>query len=160
MTSNVQHNGENAIDTTGIRPHPHVLTLDQRVDLIKQQGIEVVVCLEFTPELASISAEEFANLLAGSLNMKGLVMGPDSAIGKDRQGDLAFMKQQGGKLGFWAQSVETFEIDGESMSVGLGGFLGAFWEDVGIDLRALGCSTSTHNARLTIPGIYSQQRKY
>lgn len=101
---------------TVIRPGTepsYLTTLDQRVDLIKQQGIEVVVCLEFTPELASISAEEFANLLAGSLNMKGLVMGPDSAIGKDRQGDLAFMKQQGEKLGFWAQSVETFEIDGQ-----------------------------------------------
>ncbi|MBT98724.1 MAG: riboflavin biosynthesis protein RibF [Dehalococcoidia bacterium] len=101
---------------TVIRPgtEPNYLTtLDQRVDLIKQQGIEVVVCLEFTPELASVSAEEFAKLLADSLKMKGLVMGPDSAIGKDQQGDLAFMKQQGEELGFWAQTVETFEIEGQ-----------------------------------------------
>ncbi|MBC8280751.1 MAG: bifunctional riboflavin kinase/FAD synthetase [Chloroflexi bacterium] len=101
---------------TVIRPGTepsYLTTLDQRVDLIKQQGIEVVVCLEFTPELASVSAEEFAKLLADSLKMKGLVLGPDSAIGKDRQGDLAFMKKQGEKLGFWAQTVETFEIEGQ-----------------------------------------------
>ena len=91
----------------------YLTTLDQRMDLIKAQGIEVVVCLDFTQELASVSAEEFAKLLSESLKMKGLVLGPDSAIGKDRQGDLAFMERQGEKLGFWAQTVETFEIEGQ-----------------------------------------------
>ena len=48
-----------------------------------------------------------------SLKMKGLILGPDSALGKDRQGDLAFMQQQGERLGFWAQSVEFLEIRGQ-----------------------------------------------
>ncbi|MCH8894571.1 MAG: bifunctional riboflavin kinase/FAD synthetase [Chloroflexi bacterium] len=91
----------------------YLTTLDQRVDLIKQQGIELVVCLEFTLELAQVTAADFAKLLAESLNMKGLVLGPDSAVGKDRQGDLAFMQQQGEQLGFWARSVEPFEIEGQ-----------------------------------------------
>ena len=101
---------------TVIRPGTepsYLTTLDQRVELIKQQGIEVVVCLDFTQELAGVSAEEFAKLLADSFKMKGLVMGPDSAIGKDRRGDLAFMKKQGEGLGFWAQSVETFDVEGQ-----------------------------------------------
>jgi len=51
--------------------------------------------------------------LAGSLKMKGLVLGPDSALGKDRRGDLAFMESQGEKLGFWARSVEPLEIEGQ-----------------------------------------------
>ena len=91
----------------------YLTTLEQRVDLIKQQGIELVVCLEFTLELAQVTAADFAKLLAESLNMKGLVLGPDSAVGKDRQGDLAFMQQQGEQLGFWARSVEPFEIEGQ-----------------------------------------------
>ncbi|MCH7844103.1 MAG: bifunctional riboflavin kinase/FAD synthetase [Chloroflexi bacterium] len=91
----------------------YLTTLDQRVDLIKQQGIELVVCLEFTLELAQVTAADFAKVLAESLNMKGLVLGPDSAVGKDRQGDLAFMQQQGEQLGFWARSVEPFEIEGQ-----------------------------------------------
>ncbi|MCH7737318.1 MAG: bifunctional riboflavin kinase/FAD synthetase [Chloroflexi bacterium] len=91
----------------------YLTTLDQRVDLIKEQGIELVVCLEFTLELAQVTASDFAKLLIESLKMKGLVLGPDSAIGKDRQGDLAFMQQQGEQLGFWAQSVEPLEIDGQ-----------------------------------------------
>ena len=91
----------------------YLTTLDQRVDLIKQQGIELVVCLEFTLELAQVSAAEFAKMLTDSLKMKGLVLGPDSALGKDRQGDLAFMQKQGEELSFWARSVEPLEIEGQ-----------------------------------------------
>jgi len=91
----------------------YLTTLDQRVELIKQQGSELVVCLEFTLELAQVTAEDFAKSLADSLKMKGLVLGPDSALGKDRQGDLAFMQKQGETLGFWARSVEPLEIEGQ-----------------------------------------------
>ncbi|MCH8893751.1 MAG: bifunctional riboflavin kinase/FMN adenylyltransferase, partial [Chloroflexi bacterium] len=101
---------------TVLRPgtEPSYLTsLDQRVDLIKQQGIELVVCLDFTLELAAVTATDFAKLLVDSLKMKGLILGPDSALGKDRQGDLAFMQQEGEQLGFWVASVEPLEIDGQ-----------------------------------------------
>ena len=91
----------------------YLTTLDQRIDLIKQHGIELVVCLEFTLELAEVSAADFAKMLTESLNMKGLVLGPDSALGKDRQGDLGFMQKQGEELGFWARSVEPLEIEGQ-----------------------------------------------
>ncbi len=91
----------------------YLTTLDQRVDLIKQHGIELVVCLEFTLELADVPADEFAKLLSESLKMKGLVLGPDSALGKDRQGDLAFMQKQGEELGFWVRSVEPLDIEGQ-----------------------------------------------
>ena len=73
----------------------------------------MVVCLEFTLQLAQVTAEDFAKSLADSLNMKGLVLGPDSALGKDRQGDLGFMQKQGERLGFWARSVESLEIEGQ-----------------------------------------------
>ncbi|MAF37588.1 MAG: hypothetical protein CL696_01680 [Chloroflexi bacterium] len=91
----------------------YLTTLDQRIDLIKQHGIELVVCLEFTLELAEVPADEFAKLLSESLKMKGLVLGPDSALGKDRQGDLAFMQKQGEELGFWVRSVEPLDIEGQ-----------------------------------------------
>jgi len=91
----------------------YLTTLDQRIDLIKEQGIQTVISLEFTLELAQVTAADFANGLSESLMMKGLILGPDSAVGKDRQGDLAFMEQQGEQLGFWARSVDTLEIEGQ-----------------------------------------------
>jgi len=47
-----------------------------------------------------------------SLRMKGLVAGPDSALGKDRQGDIDFLKQTGAELGFWVDVVEPLMMDG------------------------------------------------
>lgn len=91
----------------------YITTPEQRIELIKQQGIELVVCLEFTQELAEVPAAEFAQSLSEALKMKGLVLGPDSALGKGREGDLAFMRKQGEQLGFWAQSVEPLEIEGQ-----------------------------------------------
>ena len=93
----------------------YLTTVDERVDLIKQQGIELVVCLEFTLKLAQVTAEAFAKLLADSLKMKELVLGPDSALGKDRQGDFSFMRKQGDKLGFSVRSVEPLEIQGQAV---------------------------------------------
>ena len=93
----------------------YLTTVDERVDLIKQQGIELVVCLEFTLKLAQVTAEAFAKLLADSLKMKELVLGPDSALGKDRQGDFSFMRKQGDELGFSVKSVEPLEIQGQAV---------------------------------------------
>ena len=98
----------------GIEPS-YLTTVDERVDLIKQQGIELVVCLEFTLKLAQVTAEAFAKLLADSLKMKELVLGPDSALGKDRQGDFSFMRKQGDELGFSVRSVEPLEIQGQAV---------------------------------------------
>ena len=101
---------------TVLRPgtEPSYLTTpEQRIDLIKRQGIELVVCLEFTLEFAHVTATDFAKLLVETLKMKGLVMGPDSTLGKDRQGDFDFMREQGEELGFWVQSVEPLEIEGQ-----------------------------------------------
>lgn len=106
---------------TVLRPgtEPSYLTTpEHRIDLIRRQGIESVVCLEFTQELAQVTAADFAEYLAESLKMKGLVMGPDSALGKDRQGNLDFMQNEGERLGFWAQSVDPLEIQGQPVKSG------------------------------------------
>ena len=41
----------------------------------------------FNLEMAEVTAADFAKLLSESLNMKGLRLGPDSALGTGRQGD-------------------------------------------------------------------------
>ena len=89
----------------------YLTTPAHKVRLLEELGIELVVRLDFTLELSQVPAQEFAEVLADSLRMKGLIMGPDSALGHGRQGDLAFMREQGERLGFWVDSVEPLEID-------------------------------------------------
>ena len=91
----------------------YLTTPDQKVGLLKDAGIELVVSLEFTEELSRVSARHFAELLSSDMRMKGLVLGPDSALGQGREGDLPFMQAEGERLGFWVRSVPPLEIDGQ-----------------------------------------------
>ena len=93
----------------------YLTTPEHKVTLLQEAGIELVVPLEFTEELSQVTARQFAELLSGTMRMKGLVLGPDSALGKGREGDLAFMQAEGERLGFWVRSVEPLELNGQAV---------------------------------------------
>ena len=89
----------------------YLTTPEHKIDLLRRAGIELIVPLEFTEKLSQVTARQFAELLSGTLRMKGLVLGPDSALGKGREGDLAYMQAEGERLGFWVRSVEPLEMN-------------------------------------------------
>ena len=100
---------------TVIRPGTQVSYLTsphEKARLLKDQGVELVISLEFTPELAQVSAGDFVRTLVERLRMRGLVLGPDAAIGRDREGDLGFLQRVGADMGFWVQSVEPLALAG------------------------------------------------
>jgi len=79
---------------------PHLTSLEQRVRLLKDAGVDRVVTLTFTAELAALPAEQFVGLLKRHLSMQALVVGPDFALGKAREGNIEALKAMGEKLGF------------------------------------------------------------
>ena len=66
--------------------HPQVLsTLDEKVTYLKELGVEEVVVLPFTHQLASLSAEAFMReILRDQLSVQLLVTGYDHRFGHDR----------------------------------------------------------------------------
>ena len=90
----------------------NITTPEQQEGLLKAQGTEAVVSLEFTEELSQISAHDFVSILFDSLGMRGLVVGPDTALGRNREGDFDFLKKCGDEMGFWLESAEPFSLDG------------------------------------------------
>ena len=72
-----------------------------------------MVPLEFTPELAQVTAREFVTMLFQLLRLKGLVVGPDFALGHNREGNSTVLRQLGEELGFWVETVEPLALDGE-----------------------------------------------
>ena len=90
----------------------YLTTPEQKLDLLREAGIELVVPLEFTQELSQVTARQFAELLSVRMRMKGLVLGPDSALGRGREGDQAYMQAEGERLGFWVRTVPPLEING------------------------------------------------
>ena len=91
----------------------YITTPEHKTTLLQEAGIELVVSLEFTQELSQVSARQFAELLSESMRMKGLVLGPDSALGQGREGDLAYMQAEGERLGFWVRAVPPLEVNSQ-----------------------------------------------
>jgi riboflavin kinase/FMN adenylyltransferase len=91
-------------------------TLQQRTDLLKSLGVQMVVPLTFTKEFASLSAREFVELLRQHLRMEGLVIGPDFALGHGREGNVTSLRALGRELGFTVEVVEPLVLEESPVS--------------------------------------------
>jgi len=81
-------------------------TASEKVSLIRETGVGKTVIMQFTPKLASRSAEWFVkDLLIGRLNMRRLVIGYDFRFGVGREGDAPYLERVGERLGFGVDIV-------------------------------------------------------
>jgi len=87
---------------------PPLITLyEQKVELISRTGIDVLICVPFTLEFASISAQEFVeDLLVKQIGTKAIIVGQDYTFGKNREGNLDLLKNYGKRLGFEVITVD------------------------------------------------------
>jgi riboflavin kinase/FMN adenylyltransferase len=109
-----------------LHPHPQAILspnspplltiLPQRIKLIRKLGVELVFSLNTTQDLLNTSAADFVSLLKTYLKMRGLVVGPDFALGKDRGGNIAFLKELGKDMNFTVDVVPPFAVDGRIAS--------------------------------------------
>jgi len=95
---------------------PSLTGIEQRLALLQDEGVDIVIPLPFTPQLADLSPKQFLKLLKEFLKMKGLVVGPDFALGKDRQGDIDYLRRLGKEMGFSVTAVPPMTMDGEVVS--------------------------------------------
>ena len=74
-------------------------------------------CLEFTPEFAAQSPEDFVKkFLVDEMAIRYLVVGEDFRFGKDRSGNVDTLKELGKKYDFRVEVVEKLKMDGEVVS--------------------------------------------
>jgi riboflavin kinase/FMN adenylyltransferase len=95
---------------------PFLTDIEERLKLLKQEGVSMVIPLSFTPELAQLSARQFIILLQKYLKMRGLVVGEDFALGKEREGDTENLKKLGQHMDFDIIIVPPLVINGEVVS--------------------------------------------
>ncbi len=96
---------------------PPIVSVPHRVRLLRRAGVARLVLLQFEPRLQQLSARAFAErLLVGRLRTRGLLLGYDSALGKDREGTPARFRELGAELGFAVHVGEPFEVDGKPVS--------------------------------------------
>ena len=91
--------------------------IDERLALLRDTGVGHLVPLIFTRQLSQLSYQEFADLLIKNLGMQCLVIGPDFAMGKGRQGTPAALAEFGSRRDFLVLPVnEPLKVDGEIAS--------------------------------------------
>ena len=86
---------------------PSITSVEERVRLLQELGIDYVVPVTFTLEVSRITAREFVTLLQIHPRMRGLVTGPDFALGHRREGTLEVLATLGRELGFSVTVAEA-----------------------------------------------------
>lgn len=86
--------------------------LETRIGLLRNLGIDIVVALSFSSELARLTARRFVQLLKEHLKMRGLIIGPDFALGRNREGDAEKLRILGEEMGFSVEVIPPVVIDG------------------------------------------------
>ncbi|MDY6905629.1 MAG: bifunctional riboflavin kinase/FAD synthetase [Thermodesulfobacteriota bacterium] len=92
---------------------PLITIYEQKVELIEQAGVDVLICIRFTREFASVTATAFVeDILVKQIGVRSMVIGNDYAFGKNREGDMAFLKSCGREMGFDVISVDWVDWPG------------------------------------------------
>jgi len=80
---------------------PLITVYKQKKGLIKKTGVDVLICINFTREFASLKADAFVkDILVNRIGAKTIIIGKDYAFGKNREGDVSFLKAYGSEMGF------------------------------------------------------------
>jgi riboflavin kinase / FMN adenylyltransferase len=95
-------------------PHPRrvlgyaveqVATLERRLELLSELGVDETLVIEFTLETQRIEAEDFAERYLQAVGAEVVVAGEDFRFGHRRRGDLALLAE----LGFEVRPVALLE---------------------------------------------------
>lgn len=109
-------------------PHPRMVlktdhkilllnTIEERIALIADFGIDSLVVQEFTEQFAGLSAEEFVkDVLVDQFNIGKIIIGYDHRFGRNRSADIHDLIEFGKKYHFGVEQISAEELDNVSVS--------------------------------------------
>ena len=109
-------------------PHPRMVlqkdsniklinTIDERKDLLKKIGIDIIEIQKFTKEYSRMTAIEFIrDILVNKLNAKCVVVGYDHHFGRNRSANIDDLKEYGDVYNFKVIEIPAQDIANVSVS--------------------------------------------
>lgn len=92
-------------------------TLDEKIALFEEAGIDLVQIIHFTKEFSKLSYIEFVeNILVGKLKVRHMVIGHDHHFGRNREGGIDKLIELGKTHGFSVEEVPPLTVNGEIIS--------------------------------------------
>jgi len=105
-------------------PHPRIVlfpenhnvkliqTLDEKFQVLEKFDLKNVVLIPFTTEFSELSAIDFIEqILVGNLKAKKVVIGYDHQFGRNREGNIQFLKSVSENYGFEVIEISAKSID-------------------------------------------------
>ena len=121
------HQGKSILIT--FWPHPRFIlrpddkglkllsTFEEKEKLIQKIGIDYLIKLQFTPAFSSQSADEFVRkILIEGVGAKKLFIGYDHHFGRNREGNIDFLKAHAAAYGFEVAEIPRQDIDSIGVS--------------------------------------------
>lgn len=94
-----------------------LMTLARRADTLAEQGVDLVVVIEFDDELRHLSPEGFVDrTLAGPLQARHVVVGSNFRFAHKAVGDVSVLAELGASRGFTAEGVDLLELGHDPVS--------------------------------------------
>ncbi|MCS6822129.1 MAG: bifunctional riboflavin kinase/FAD synthetase [Microscillaceae bacterium] len=121
-----KENGQTVLIT--YEPHPRLVlspnenlqllnSLEEKIELLAQNGIEYLLVIPFTPAFSQLSSREFIQkILIETVQTKKLVIGFDHRFGKGREGSFEYLKAHEHEYPFEIQEIPRQDIENEKIS--------------------------------------------
>lgn len=94
---------------------PLLLDPADRLRLLEDAGVEVVVVEHFDAALRATEYDDFVGRITGRTELAGILMTPDAAFGHDRRGTPEAVAELGRREGFDVVVIPPLEVDGRSV---------------------------------------------
>ena len=102
------------------RPLQLMTSMEHRLELFRQLGVDGVVILKFDHEFSMIRAQSFIEkMLFPALKFRELIVGQNYVFGKDREGNIGLLEILSRKLNFKIDFVESAVVGGQLVSSSL-----------------------------------------
>tara|TARA_Y100000741_G_scaffold131297_1_gene98831 strand:- start:306 stop:1235 length:930 start_codon:yes stop_codon:yes gene_type:complete len=90
----------------------NINTKHEKLNILKDMGINIYVDFEFDNELANLSANDFIlKIIIEKLNVKKIVIGSDFKFGKERKGNLEKLRELSLTLDFDLVAIDILNIN-------------------------------------------------
>lgn len=121
-----QNRGESVVVT--FAPHPRIVlgkaeglkllnTLEEKIVLLDEVGIDNLIVAPFTEEFSRLSSEEYVrDYLVGKIGVKTLVVGYNHHFGHNKDGDFRFLQTLQSQYRFEVCEIPRQQIDDEKVS--------------------------------------------
>jgi riboflavin kinase/FMN adenylyltransferase len=94
----------------------YLTTLEERVQRLGDLGLDTVIVMHFDAVVAQTPARRFMQAITDHIRLRQLWAGPGFALGKEREGDIEFLRALGAELGYSVQVVNPMRIGGKVVS--------------------------------------------